>query len=273
MILDEIVEFTRKRVIEEQNIISTQSYQKRAQDIARYEKAKGIETNQFETAIRKKGMSFICEVKKASPSKGIIAEEFDYIQIAKEYEIAGASAISVLTEPHFFQGKDQYLSEIKEQVKLPLLRKDFVISPYQIYQAKVIGASAILLICAILTQEELREYHALATELGLSVLVEAHDEREIDMAIVCGAKIIGVNNRNLKNFTVSIDNCIELRKRIPESILYIAESGMKTKEDIRTLYDAKVDAVLIGETMMRSENKKKTLSELNSLLPFRQECV
>lgn len=216
----------------------------------------------FERALAKEGISFICEVKKASPSKGVIAEHFPYTDIAKEYEEAGADAISVLTEPAFFQGKNEYLAEIRDHVKIPLLRKDFTVHEYMIYEAKLIGADAILLICAILSQGQLEEYAGIAGELGLSALVEAHDEREIEMAKRAGARIIGVNNRNLQDFTVDIENSVRLRRLVPKDILFVSESGMKTREDIAKLEENGTNAVLIGETFMRSQDKSGMLREL-----------
>lgn len=218
----------------------------------------------FEKMLRTPGMHYICEVKKASPSKGVIAEEFPYLEIAEEYETAGAGAISCLTEPKYFQGKDAYLQEIAEQVKIPVLRKDFTVDEYMIYEAKVLGASAVLLICAILDTETIRRYIRICDGLGLSALVEVHDEEEMNSAIEAGARVIGVNNRNLKDFTVDIGNSLRLRSKAPEEILFVAESGIRTAEDIRTLKEAKVNGVLIGETLMRSTDKKACLKELDS---------
>ena len=242
----------------------------------------------FEKALKAQGLSFICEVKKASPSKGLIAPDFPYVEIAKEYEAAGASAISVLTEPFYFQGSNQFLMDIKKEVNIPLLRKDFTVDEYMIYEAKVIGASAVLLICAILDDEQLVSYLRLAHELGMSALVEAHDEEEVRRAIACGAGIIGVNNRDLRTFTVDIMNSVRLRKLIPDTVpathmgtevpvigtgaaadtlapqkmVYVSESGIKAKEDIDRLKANGTDAVLIGETFMRSPDKKKLFAEL-----------
>lgn len=201
-------------------------------------------------------------MKKASPSKGVIAEDFDYLAIAKDYEKAGADAISVLTEPDYFLGSIDYLAEIAEHVQTPLLRKDFVVDEYMIDEAKAAGASAVLLICALLDEETLACYHKHCDELGLSALVEAHDEEEIQMAVRAGARIIGVNNRNLKDFTVDIHNGIRLREKVPKEILFVAESGIKTRENIVELEKGCVNAVLIGETFMRSENKEQMLQQL-----------
>ncbi|NLU52817.1 MAG: indole-3-glycerol phosphate synthase TrpC [Clostridiaceae bacterium] len=216
----------------------------------------------FEKALMKDDISFICEIKKASPSKGIIADDFPYIDIAKEYEMAGADAISVLTEPEFFLGRDEYLHEIQREVSLPVLRKDFIIDSYQIYEAKVLGASAVLLIAALLDTDTLRQFIHLCHELGLSALVEAHNEMEIESALKAGARVIGVNNRNLKDFTVDINNSLRLRKLVPDTVLFVAESGIKSKEDIDALKKAKVNGVLIGETLMRSRNKCEALKKL-----------
>ena len=216
----------------------------------------------FRKALAAQGISFICEVKKASPSKGIIAEEFPYLKIAREYEDAGAAAISVLTEPYYFLGCDRYLEEIAKKVSIPVLRKDFTIDAYQIYEARAIGASAVLLICALLEEGELKEYLEIAHSLGLSALVEAHTEEEIQMALRCGSGIIGVNNRNLKNFQVDISLSSRLRGKVPEDVLFVSESGIRTVQDMARLREAKVDAVLIGETLMRSEDKKKELEKL-----------
>lgn len=216
----------------------------------------------FEKALRGQNINFICEIKKASPSKGLISPDFPYLQIAGEYEEAGAAAISVLTEPEYFLGRDEYLIEIQKEVSIPVLRKDFTVDPYQIYEAKVLGASAVLLICALLDAEAIGEFIAICDRLGLSALVEAHDEMQIESALSAGARIIGVNNRNLKDFTVDINNSITLRKMVPENILFVAESGIKTKEDIAALRKAHVNGVLIGETLMRSPDKKSVLQEL-----------
>lgn len=218
----------------------------------------------FEKTLAIEGLSIIAEVKKASPSKGLISEDFNYLDIAKEYESSGVSAISVLTEPYFFKGSDKYLKEIASEVNIPILRKDFTIDPYMIYEAKLIGASAILLIVSILSDEELKSYLEIADLLGLSAIVETHDEDEINRALNAGARIIGVNNRNLKNFTVNINNSIELCTLVPSNILFISESGIKTKEDINKLKEHHIDAVLIGETLMKSDDKKSLIQEFKN---------
>lgn len=216
----------------------------------------------FEKALRAEGLSFICEIKKASPSQGIIAQDFPYLQIAKDYEAAGATAISVLTEPYWFHGQDQYLTEISKEVGLPLLRKDFIVDSYQIYETKIMGASAILLICALLNTDTLKDYLEIAHSLGLSALVEAHTEEEVRSALAAGARVIGVNNRNLKTFGVDITTSIKLRGLVPEDILFISESGIKSPEDVTMLKANKTDAVLIGESLMRSDHKKEQLAHL-----------
>lgn len=220
----------------------------------------------FERALKKPGISFICECKKASPSKGLIAPEFPYLQIAREYEAAGADCISVLTEPKWFLGSDTYLQEIAKAVTIPCLRKDFTVDAYMIYQAKLLGAAAVLLICSILTEGQLREYIGICDMLGLSALVEAHDEAEVQMALQAGARIIGVNNRNLKDFTVDTDNSRRLRQMIPTNVLFISESGVKDAADIQRLREIGADGVLIGEVLMRADNKKAKLAELRGEL-------
>ena len=216
----------------------------------------------FEKALGAPGISFICEVKKASPSKGLIAAEFPYLSIAREYEAAGAAAISCLTEPDFFLGSDEYLREIAAAVKIPVLRKDFTVDPYMIYEAKVLGASAVLLICAILSDEELLEYGKIAHSLGLSALVEAHDEREVERALRVEHGIVGVNNRDLKTFTVDCNNSVRLRKLVPDDRLFVSESGIRTASDIAVLRQNGTDAVLIGETLMRNPDKAAALRAL-----------
>lgn len=216
----------------------------------------------FEQALRKEGLSYICECKKASPSKGLIDEDFNYLQIAKEYEKVGARAISVLTEPEFFLGSDQYLQEIAQEVKIPCLRKDFVVDEYMIYQAKLLGAQAILLIVSLLDTQTLKQYLDIANSLGLSCLVEAHDETEIKQAIDAGAKMIGVNNRNLRNFQVNVENTLNLRRAIPKEILMVAESGIQSRSDIALLEKAQIDAVLIGETLMKASDRQAKMAEL-----------
>lgn len=216
----------------------------------------------FQQALKKPGVSFICECKKASPSKGLIAPNFPYLEIAKEYEAAGADCISVLTEPKWFLGNDEYLKEIAEAVSIPCLRKDFTVDEYQIYQAKVLGASAVLLICSVLTENQMKDYIRICDELGLSALVEVHDEQEVQTALNTGARIIGVNNRNLKDFSVDTDNSRRLRELIPPNVLFVSESGVRTAEDVETLRKIGADAVLIGETLMRASDKRAKLAEL-----------
>ena len=256
MILDTIAASAKERVAVAKEALPL------AEQIARARESDCNTGFPFEQALAKKRMSFICEVKKASPSKGLIAPEFPYVQIAKEYEAAGADAISVLTESAYFQGKNEYLTKIRQTVQIPLLRKDFTVDEYMIYEAKNIGADAVLLICAILSPMQLSEYAGIARELGLSALVEAHDEREVKMALAADARIVGVNNRNLKDFTVDINNSVRLREMVPENILFVSESGMKTRQDIERLEQNGTNAVLIGETLMRSADKKTALQEL-----------
>ena len=211
-------------------------------------------------------MSFICECKKASPSKGVIAEDFPYLQIAKDYEKAGADCISVLTEPKWFLGHDEYLKEITQNVSIPCIRKDFTVDEYMIYEAKILGAKAVLLICSILTGEQIKNYIKICDKLGISALVEAHDESEIKTAVNSGARIIGVNNRNLKDFTVDTGNSRRMRELVPADIIFVSESGVKTADDIKLLREAGADAVLIGETLMRADDKTAKLAELKGNL-------
>ena len=256
MILDKIIEATKIRVAQEKEVESPESVKAAALALP-------SDTGfPFEAALRQQDFNFICEVKKASPSKGIIAEHFPYLEIAKEYEVAGAAAISVLTEPDFFKGDKKYLQEIASTVKIPVLRKDFIIDEYQIYQAKVWGASAILLICACLDVPTLTKFRGLADSLGLSSLVEAHDEHEVQMAIDCGARIIGVNNRNLKDFTVDVQNSVRLRNLVQDDVIFVSESGLETPEDIQVLRDNNIGVALMGETFMRSPNKVEKLAYL-----------
>ena len=256
MILDTIAEKTKERIAKKKKEIPLEQVEKqaRAMEVTR--------DFPFEKALRKDAINFICEVKKASPSKGVIAENFPYLEIAAEYEEAGAAAISCLTEPYYFQGSDEYLRKIASRVNIPVLRKDFTVDEYMIYEAKILGARAVLLICAILEKEQLARYLQLAEDLGLSALVEAHDEAEVAMALEAGARIIGINNRDLRTFEVNIQNSIRLRKLVPPEIIFVSESGMKTADDIRSLRENGTNAVLIGETLMRSSDKKAMLDQL-----------
>ena len=258
IMLDEIVEKTKERVEIAKGIISLDDLKN---EVSLMEITDDFP---FKKALSGEDISIIAEVKKASPSKGLIAEDFDYLKIAKDYEEAGASAISVLTEPYFFMGSDDYLKEIAENVSIPVLRKDFIVDEYMIWEAKALGASAILLIVSILDVVQLKKYLDLAHDLGLSAIVETHDGDEIMRALTVGAEIIGVNNRNLNDFTVDIDNSINLRRCVSGDVIFISESGIKTKEDVTRLKENDVDAVLIGETLMKSDDKKAMISELKN---------
>ena len=272
-ILKTITERTRERIREQEKVIPPAEMRRMAEAVLREEQA-GAAANSsgdrlekdympvFERALRQPGMSFICEVKKASPSKGIIAEEFPYMEIAKDYEAAGASAISCLTEPYWFLGSDVYLEEIAETVSVPVLRKDFTCSEYMIWQAKALGASAVLLICSVLDDGELRAYHRLTEELHMSALVEAHDAGEIEQAKQAGARIIGVNNRNLKDFSVDIGHSARLRQLAGEDTVFVSESGIRGPEDMKALCENGTDAVLIGEMLMRSPDRQAALKTL-----------
>ena len=256
-ILDKIAARTKIRVAQGKQKISLDQMKSQALSMPR-------RNFPFEAALKSSGLSFICECKKASPSKGLIAPDFPYLQIAKDYEAAGADAISILTEPEFFLGDDKFLQEIAAQVSIPCLRKDFVVDDYMIYQAKTLGASAVLLICAILDDVELKNFIAACDELGLSALVEAHDAKEIQRAIDSGARIIGVNNRNLKDFSVDMDNAKRLRELVPPEIIFVSESGVQSADDVRRVRELGADAVLIGEVLMRAADRKAKLDELKS---------
>ena len=260
-ILDQLAEHARERVALARERMSPEKIRERA--LAEPSDLSTDSAFPFEKALRKEGMSFICEVKKASPSKGIIAPDFPYLSIAREYEEGGAAAVSCLTEPKWFLGSDEYLREIAAAVSVPVLRKDFTVDPYMIYEAKLLGAKAVLLICAILSTEEIRDYIGICDRLGISALVEAHDENELRSALSAGARIIGVNNRNLKDFTVDMGNSIRLRRLAPKEILFVAESGIKTAEDVRILKENGVNGVLIGETLMRTKDKKAAIAALS----------
>ncbi len=256
-ILDEIAQYAVLRVNRAKEIKPLSEVKQRALALPKKDFS-------FEKALSAPGISFICECKKASPSKGVIAKDFPYLEIAKEYEKAGADCISVLTEPKWFLGKDEYLQEIAEEVSIPCIRKDFVVDEYMIYEARLLGASAVLLICSILSTEQIREYIGICDELGLSALVEAHDEAEVKMALDAGARIIGVNNRNLKDFSVDTGNSGRLRALIPQDILFVSESGVKDASDVKAIREMGTDAVLVGETLMRAADKKAKLDELKN---------
>lgn len=254
-ILDELAAYARERVESAKNRIPLAELRSAAEQCekGRFE---------FENSLKKPGISFICECKKASPSKGIISADFPYMEIAKEYDRAGADCISVLTEPKWFLGSDEYLKDIAAAVSVPCIRKDFLVDEYMIYEAKMLGAKAVLLICSILSGEQIKEYINICDSLGISVLVEAHDSDEIQTAISSGARMIGVNNRNLKDFSVDTSNSGRLRALVPDNIIFVAESGVKTADDVRNLMEYGADAVLIGETLMRAENITDKLKEL-----------
>ncbi len=270
-ILSTIAARSLERVNERKKIKSLEEIIKEAETLYAKECGRGREAEYhmggkaqfpFEKALQSEEIAFICEVKKASPSNGILDEVFPYREIAAEYEKAGAAAISVLTEPDWFLGSDAYLKEIREVVTLPILRKDFTVDVYQIYEAKTMGADAILLICALMNIDELKNSLEIAHSIGLSALVEAHTEEEVHMAVEAGARIIGVNNRNLKTFEVDITTSVRLRKLVPENILFISESGIKTSKEIAILKENKIDGVLVGEALMKSQDKKQQLDQL-----------
>lgn len=259
MILDELAAFARIRIERAKAGKPLEKVKEEALLLAEREKEKAF---RFEKALRKKGLSFICEVKKASPSKGVISEAFPYREIAAAYEEAGADAVSCLTEPKWFLGSDEIFRRIRAEISLPMIRKDFTVDEYQIYEAKTMGADAVLLICALLEEETVRKFLAICDRLGMSALVEAHDEAEIRCALSAGARLVGVNNRNLKNFTVDFENSVRLRRLVPEGITFVAESGVGGPEDVRALACLGADAALIGETLMRAEDKRAALALL-----------
>ena len=265
-ILDEIAEKTHLRVAKAKTSAPLDLVRSKAFDLTTRQLTNGeavLPAFPFEKALAAPGLSFICEVKKASPSKGIIAENFPYLEIAREYEAAGASAISVLTEPEYFLGSDRYLQEIAAKTNIPVLRKDFVVDSYQIYEAKILGAQAVLLIAALLNDAKtLAAYVKTASELTLSALVEIHSEAEAEQALTAGAKIIGINNRDLKTFKVDTGVTARIKKAIPAGIITVAESGIQTADDVRKMKEIGVDAVLIGESLMRAADKKQFLAEL-----------
>lgn len=254
MILKELADYAKKRVEKAKEKKSLEQIRKEALELPERD-------FRFEQILQKSGVSLICEIKKASPSKGIISEDFPYLKIAKEYEKAGADCISVLTEPKWFLGSDQIFKEVRKECSLPMIRKDFTVDAYQIYEAKILGADAVLLICSLLDTETLHEYLEICSELGISALVETHSEEEISAAIEAGAKMIGVNNRNLKDFSVDFEHAKRLRNRIPEEMIFVAESGVRDTKDVNALREIGADAVLIGETLMRAKDIGRTLME------------
>ena len=260
MILDELAAYASFRVAEAKKKIAADEMERKARSLPKGD-------FRFEHALCNKGVSFICEVKRASPSKGLIAEDFPYVEIAREYEQVGADCVSVLTEPKWFLGSDEIFKEIRAAITLPMIRKDFTVDAYQIYEAKCMGADAVLLICALLPTETIREYLKICDDLGLTALVETHDENEIQSALKAGARVIGVNNRNLKNFTVDFSNAANLREQIPTNVIFVAESGVKEPQVVGVLAEIGADAVLFGEALMRAEDKTERLAE------FKQAAV
>ncbi len=258
-ILDKLAEHAWQRTQAAKQAVSAADMKKMAHDLPGTDRS-------FEKALRKEGLSFILECKKASPSRGLIAPDFPYVEIARQYEAAGADCISVLTEPKWFLGSNEYLKEISKAVSIPTLRKDFTVDEYMIYEAATLGAAAVLLIVSILTKEQISEYLGICDELALSAIVETHDEKEVEIAVDCGARIIGVNNRDLTDFSVDNANSVRLRKLIPDDRIFVSESGIKTAEDVAAVRAAGADAVLVGETVMRAADKRAALAALRSLI-------
>lgn len=274
MILDELAAYSRVRVTRAKEIKSLEEIQKEALELTEKQRQSGeAEFFRFEKALQKPGLSFICEVKKASPSKGMIAEDFPYLEIAKDYEAAGADCVSCLTEPKWFLGSNEIFRQIRQTITLPMIRKDFTVDAYQIYEAKLMGADAVLLICALSDMATVREYLKICDELGLSALVETHDEAEIDSALEAGARLVGVNNRNLKNFTVDFGNAARLRELIPADVTFVAESGVKDCGDVKALATLGADAVLVGEALMRAPDKKAKLAEFHAGIGKERTCL
>ncbi|MGN0056383.1 MAG: indole-3-glycerol phosphate synthase TrpC [Atopobiaceae bacterium] len=265
-VLARIADATRDRVRRQEEADPLEAVRGRALAAAAEQRQTGDFTFPFERALAADGMSFICEIKRASPSKGLIAPDFPYLQIASDYERAGAAAISCLTEPTWFKGSDEILRQVAAHVDIPVLRKDFVVDEYMIYQAKLCGAAAVLLICSILDEGQLARYVDLCHQLGMSALVEAYQPEEVPMALRAGARVVGVNNRDLRTFEVDFGRSIDLRPLVGPDRLFVSESGVRTAEDVRRLADAGVDAVLVGETLMRAPNKRTALDELRRLL-------
>ncbi len=266
MILDELAAYSRVRVECAKEQKPLEQIRAEALQLADEQRRKtsGADFFRFEKTLQQPGLSFICEAKKASPSKGIIAEDFPYLEIAKDYEAAGADCVSCLTEPKWFLGSDEIFRQIRAEISLPMIRKDFTVDAYQIYEAKLMGADAVLLICALLDTQTVKEYLQICDELGLSALVETHDEAEIASAIKAGARLVGVNNRNLKNFTVDFSNAAKLRELIPKNVTFVAESGVKDSEDVKSLAALGADAVLVGEALMRSPDRGQKLAEFHA---------
>lgn len=208
------------------------------------------------------GLALIAEVKKASPSAGVIAADFDPVRIARAYESAGAHAVSVLTDEQFFQGHLTYLTKVREAISLPCLRKDFIIHEVQIHEAAVAGADAVLLIVAALDDAQLRHLYEVATLCQLDVLVEVHDLPELDRALELDAKVIGVNNRNLTTFEVDLETTVRLSEQVPDDIILVAESGLKTRLDTQRVFDAGCNAILVGESLMRTGDIAAQAAEL-----------
>ncbi len=256
-ILEEIAAYTKFRYAERRKEISEEEVKRQALSLPKGNFA-------FETALKAKGLSFICEIKKASPSKGMISPDFPYLEIARDYEKGGAACISCLTEPKWFLGSDEHLRQVKAEVSIPVLRKDFTVTSYQIYEAKLLGADAVLLIVSLLGEAELKDYLALCNALGISALVEAHDEKEIETALRCGTRIIGVNNRNLRDFSVDVSNAGNFRNLVPRDKVFVSESGVKSRADIVSLEQNETDAVLVGEVLMRAKNRVATLRGLKN---------
>lgn len=261
MILDEIVYKKKQRLLINKVAISEKEMEKMAEEMLQTEKLS--EASMYDN-LRKPGISIIGEFKKASPSLGKIKEKIDLLDRIKDYN-ASADGISCLTEESYFLGSVDYLKQIREKSKLPILRKDFMVDRYQFYESKAIGADAVLLIAAILNDNQMKEFYNLSRELELDVLVETHDEWEIERALKTGARIIGVNNRNLKDFSITLDTTCRLREYVPKDRVFISESGIMNDEDVKLLKSVGVDGFLIGRAFMEAENPKALAQRWKSL--------
>ncbi len=252
--LDDIIKYKRKELEERKDKIPYSALKMQLQFVK--------PGKDFKAALLEEGTRIIAEIKKASPSKGIIREDFDHLAIAETYEKSGAAAISVLTDSHFFKGDIEYLSQARQVVDIPLLRKDFIIDEYQVVEAKVYCADALLLIAAVLPEDDLKFLFDLSRSFGMAVLVEIHDQDDLKKALNIGADIIGINNRDLKSFTTDINTTVELAKDIPDDKIIVSESGINTLEDINFLKEGKANAFLIGEAFMRESDPGAKLGEL-----------
>lgn len=253
-VLDKILDRKRVEVSRARAAVSFKEIKKRIRDLP--------PPRAFSSALRGAGLSVIAEIKKASPSKGVLANDFDPVRLARDFAEGGASALSVLTDEEFFQGQKSYIQQVKSTVGIPILRKDFIIDEYQVYESRSIGADAILLIVRAMSQETLRVLSDCAQSLGLSVLTEVHDEMDVQRANQLGAEIVGINNRDLSSFDVSLQRSLDLRPMLRPTAIAVSESGISTRADVARLREAKFNAILVGESLMKSDNRIAALQGL-----------